>query len=185
MRARISTRFEALHHALNARAQQRIVRHRLPALRDGPNHLRRRIMLHGFERRHPQRLQRLELGFQVRAFPDALGMKLEIDPFLQAHLLDLSDVSGTRAEGQPVERVNHLLVVRELLLEHSGLVLLRIGGLSRLLPRSCHYPYATQGYRQKGSISHCFTASLLSLNASADRWFTARVDFPLDDVLED
>ena len=46
-------------------------------------HLRRRIVFHELARRHGQRVQRLQLGFEHRILLDALGMKLLSDPFLQ------------------------------------------------------------------------------------------------------
>ena len=52
-------------------------------------------------------------GFSV----DALGMKLLIDPFLQADLLHALDIAGPGAEGQPIQRVQDLIVLAELLLE--------------------------------------------------------------------
>ena len=44
-------------------------------------------------------------------------MKLQVDPFLQAHLLNGFDIAGARAEGETVQRVNHLVVFREFLLK--------------------------------------------------------------------
>ena len=58
-----------------------------------------------------------ELRGQLRIFRDALRMKLQVDPLLETHLLDRFDVAGPRSEGQPVERVENLLVLGELLLK--------------------------------------------------------------------
>jgi hypothetical protein len=78
-------------------------------------------MLHRFHRRHAQRFERLELGFEARIFLNALGMKLLIEPLLEPDLFNVGDVARLRPERQPVERVNDLLVFRKLLLEKLGL----------------------------------------------------------------
>ena len=74
-------------------------------------------MLLGLERRHAQRFERLEMRFQHRIFRHAIGMKLLVDPLLQADALHAFDVAGPRPEGEAIQRVDDLLVLRELLLE--------------------------------------------------------------------
>ena len=88
-------------------------------------------MLHGLERRHAQRFQRLELRLQHRILRQAIGMKLLIDPLLQADVLHALDVAGPGAERQAIQRVDDLLVLGELLLEQLGLELGGVGGLVR------------------------------------------------------
>ena len=79
-------------------------------------------MLHRFERRHAQRFQRLEPRFQHRILVHAVGMKLLEDPFLQADLLYAFDVAGPGAKGEAIQRVQDLVVLRELLLEQLVIV---------------------------------------------------------------
>jgi hypothetical protein len=50
-------------------------------------------------------------------------MKLLIQPFLEAHPLHAFNVPGPRAESQAIQRVQNLIVFRELLLEQLGLKL--------------------------------------------------------------
>ena len=94
-------------------------------MRNGTDHLRRRIVLHRFERRHAQRFQRLEPRFKHRILVHAVGMKLLEDPFLQADLLHARDVAGPRPKGQAIQRVQDLIVFGKLLLEELAIV----GGL--------------------------------------------------------
>ena len=42
------------------------------------------------------------------------GMKLLIDPRLQAHLVDLVQIAWPRAEGQTIQRMQRLLILRHL-----------------------------------------------------------------------
>ncbi len=74
-------------------------------------------MLLGFQRRHAQRFQRLEMRFQHRILVHAIGMKLLVDPLLQADVLHAFDVAGPGPEGEAIQRVDDLIVLRELLLE--------------------------------------------------------------------
>ena len=64
------------------------------------------IMPRQLNGRHAQSVERRELGGERGIFGNAVGMKLEIDPFLEAHLLDLVKIAGTRAESQTVEGVD-------------------------------------------------------------------------------
>jgi hypothetical protein len=41
---------------------------------------------------------------------DFLGMKLKLDPFVESHRAHFLRVTGPRSEGQPVERLDYLLV---------------------------------------------------------------------------
>ncbi len=83
-------------------------------------------MLQRFERRHPQRFERLQSGFEDRTLGHAIGMKLLEDPLLQADLFDARDIARSRAEGEAIERVQDLVVLRKLLLEQ-----LTVGGWLR------------------------------------------------------
>ena len=91
-------------------------------------------MLHRFERRHAQRFERLELRFQHRVLGHAIGMQLLVDPFLQADPLHAFDVAGPRPEREAIQRVQDLIVLRELLLEQLGLSLAASAGLGVLAP---------------------------------------------------
>ena len=83
--------------------------------------LRRRIAPGQLERRHTQRVERCKLGFENRIFRDAVGVKLDVDPLLEPQLLDLCEIVRPRAEGQAVERVRDLLIVRKRNRELRGL----------------------------------------------------------------
>ena len=69
------------------------------------------------ERRHAQRLKRLEPRFQHRILVHAIGMKLLEDPFLQPDLLHPRHVPRARSKSEAIERVQDLVVFRELLLK--------------------------------------------------------------------
>jgi len=74
-------------------------------------------VLHGFERRHAQRFQRLEPGFEHRILVDPIGMKLLVHPFLQAHPLHAVGIAGTGPKSEAIQRVQDLVVFGKLLLE--------------------------------------------------------------------
>ena len=66
------------------------------------------VRLHAEDRVLSQEL----IGLRV---VDAIGMKLQIDPLVDAHAADSLGVAGAGAEGEPVERLLDLLVGQKLL----------------------------------------------------------------------
>ena len=82
--------------------------------RNRADHLRIGIIALRIGLRHAQRFERRELLRQLRILRDALRVKLQIDPLLHAHFANRLDVARPRPEGQPVERMEDLLVLREL-----------------------------------------------------------------------
>ena len=75
------------------------------AVCDLPDQLIGRKIFDQFARVHTQGAEGSEPCFDCRVV-DSFGMKLKLDPFLEAHLLDTLHVAGPRAEGEPVERVD-------------------------------------------------------------------------------
>ncbi len=63
---------------------------------------------------------------ELRIFRNALGVKLEVDPLLQAHFADGFDVARTGTKRQTVDRVEDLLVLTQALVELA--VIGAIGG---------------------------------------------------------
>ncbi len=106
-------RLSALYHALDSRSRHRIFGQSLPSRRDRPDHLRIRIGALGIGLRETQRFEWRQPLRQLRILRDALRVKLKVDPFFDAHLANHFDVSRPRPERQPVERVEHLLVLRK------------------------------------------------------------------------
>ena len=60
-------------------------------------------------RLHADGVERLQPRFELRVFGDSLGVQLEFDPLLDAQLADCFEITGARAEGQAVERLQDLL----------------------------------------------------------------------------
>ena len=64
----------------------------------------------------------LSLASSARVFRNAFGMKLLVDPFIDAQLSNLLDISGSGSERQAVQYVNDLLVEEKFLIKASGSV---------------------------------------------------------------
>ena len=67
-----------------------------------------------------QRGQRPQPGFNQRVFCNELRLQLLPNPLLDAEAADSIDVAGTRTERQPVQDVENLFVLGELLIEPAG-----------------------------------------------------------------
>ena len=109
-----------------------------------PHHLRRRVVSHQFVPRHLQAVQCFQLRVKQRVLRDPLGMELPVDPLLEAHRLHCFYVAGARPEGQPVERLENLLVAGERLLELAAFLhalFFAVAGNSR---DRCQTKYARQ-----------------------------------------
>ena len=74
--------------------------------------LRRRIVSHKLRPRHAERVQRPQLLHKRRVLRNAIRMQLPIDPLPQPHRLHILGVARARAEGQAVECLQDLLVIR-------------------------------------------------------------------------
>ena len=113
----ILSRAQALDLHLRSLPSLRIGGKRQGPVHHRPYQLRRRIVGRDLFRAHVQRLQRLQPLGELRIFCNALGVKLLVDPLLQAHFPHCLDVAGARAEGQAIECVEDLLVFAERLTE--------------------------------------------------------------------
>jgi hypothetical protein len=127
-------------------------------------------MFHHFHRGHAQGFERRQLGFQIEILAKLFRMELEIDPALYPDALDFADVARPRAERQPVERVDRLVIFIELLLKKLGLprgVAGRLlGGLgrgnARKYPEACDDRGSEEGFLlRRQSIVPLFIKRLL------------------------
>src|SRR5688500_4663181 len=64
-----------------------------------------------------QRLERLQPRVERRVSWNQLRLQLLADPLLDAEPADALDVARTRAERQPVQRVNRLFILGKFLIE--------------------------------------------------------------------
>ena len=80
---------------------------------------RRRIFFFQRLRIHAERAKAGEAGIE-RGIVNLVGMKLLIDPFIEADGHDAIDVAGARAEGETVQGVDDTLAVVQLHLHLRG-----------------------------------------------------------------
>jgi hypothetical protein len=79
------------------------------AVRDLLHHLTIGKILEDFLRAHAQSVEGREAGFHVFV-GDFFGMKLEVDPAVDAYGHDLLHLAGTRAEGEAIQGMHRALL---------------------------------------------------------------------------